>query len=310
MDVETGRVRWRTALAINHGQPAGSRVVVSDGVIVTGGHDLVGLEAGSGRHLWTFALDAGYGFGFYLGDRGEGTVFTGSATGRVYSVATGSGTAAWATALGGPSTTVYAPVAAGADVAVAFTDFEDPLKSGVALLDSETGRERWRQRLPVAEDGRRRPAVAGGPVFAGNVVVVTGHDGVVYAFARDDGTKAWSLSASATTNGDPDFRPLVFSAGTLVVGSLSGEVVAYDLTTRRERWRRVPVHASIAFEMAGAGQTLYVPYVSGDLVELSLADGTMVRRLGGSRSGFRWSPRVAEARVYVAGATGFLSFER
>jgi outer membrane protein assembly factor BamB len=106
-----------------------------------------------------------------------------------------------------------------------------------------------------------------------------------------------------------DFRPVVVSGDTVVAGSLTGEVLAYDLGTRRERWRRSPVDASVAFGLAADDTLVYVPYLSGQIVALSIRDGTERWRTGGSDDGFIWTPLVYDARLFTAGSgAGFVAF--
>jgi outer membrane protein assembly factor BamB len=103
-----------------------------------------------------------------------------------------------------------------------------------------------------------------------------------------------------------DFRPLATGGNTMVVGSLTGEVIAYDLATRVERWRAWPVQASIAFGLGLEDQTVWVPYVSGHVVGLDLKTGRQRWRFGDSGEGFRWLPLVRGAGVFLSGATGGL----
>ena len=95
----------------------------------------------------------------------------------------------------------------------------------------------------------------------------------------------------------------------LIAGSLTGRVTAYDLATRQERWRRVPITASIVFGIATDEHTVYVPYLSGPLVALGVEDGVERWRTGPDTSEFSWKPLITAGRLLAASsAAGFFAF--
>jgi outer membrane protein assembly factor BamB len=107
----------------------------------------------------------------------------------------------------------------------------------------------------------------------------------------------------------PDFRPLALAGPLLIAGSLTGEVAAYDLATRRERWRRVPVTASIVFGIAADAHTVYVPYLAGPLIALDAGRGIERWRTDPDASGFSWKPLVVAGRLLAASSSaGFFAF--
>jgi outer membrane protein assembly factor BamB len=89
-----------------------------------------------------------------------------------------------------------------------------------------------------------------------------------------------------------------------VAGSLSGEVVGYDLATRQEIWSAWPLQSSVAFAMTTSGTEVYVPYVTGQIVALDARDGHQLWRLGDHGEGFRWPPVVAGPTMVLSGAFG------
>ena len=106
-----------------------------------------------------------------------------------------------------------------------------------------------------------------------------------------------------------DYRPLARSGRTLVAGSLTGVVDAYDLSTREKKWRYAgELNGSIAFAIAADERYVYVPYVGGRLVALNIADGTERWRTGNLQAGFVWPPASAGDRIYLAGSgAGFFA---
>jgi len=85
-----------------------------------------------------------------------------------------------------------------------------------------------------------------------------------------------------------DFRSLARSGRTLVAGSLTGVVDAYDLTTHEKRWRYSgELNGSIAFALGADERYVYVPYVGGRLVALNIADGTE-----------RWRKTICDLDLY------------
>jgi outer membrane protein assembly factor BamB len=88
-------------------------------------------------------------------------------------------------------------------------------------------------------------------------------------------------------------------------------VIAYDLLTRRERWRAWPEEASVAFSLVADNGLVYVPFVSGQVIALDARDGRERWRLGGPAEGFRWAPVIAGPRLFLSGAAaGIVALRR
>ena len=164
----------------------------------------------------------------------------------------------------------------------------------------------------------RGGGLSGGPVLTARVVAAVNRDGTIVVIERASGRVVRTLPAAgeATIPGLPapaqDFRALAVAAreGVLLAGSLSGVIVAYDLETGRERWRRRPIEASVGFGITVEGDTAYVPYLSGSLVALSASDGQERWRTG-AEHGFSWPPFADGGEVYASGSrTGFFLFAR
>jgi outer membrane protein assembly factor BamB len=187
-------------------------------------------------------------------------------------------------------------------VAASFTDFGPTPAGGLVVADIRTGRVRWQRAVPGSL------GASGNPVFAGDAVVVASRDGTIHAFSSGRGTPLWTLPKVEALAGEQDYRPLAVSGRTLVAGSLSGEVVAYDLLTRQVRWRRTPTVASVAFNITAASGVVFVPYFSNRIVAFRVRDGTELWRLGGGPLQFRWLPLVDGPLLFTSGSESFSLF--
>jgi outer membrane protein assembly factor BamB len=244
LDANSGSLLWKRGTGESGETTSGISVVLTGPVVVAGDYDVVAFERGSGAIRWRFAPTDGYGPGIYLGGANGGAVFTGSPAGRLYAIDRNTGSLRWSCVVANDAnTTVFQP-AVDDDLAVAgYTTFVAPSVGGVIAVDARTGRERWRVAFPRPADASLSTGSAGGPVLVDDLVVAASGDGTIYAFDRTTGSARWSiprvggLPVGAIVSTDRDFRALARTKETLVAGSLTGYVVAYDLRTRRERWR-------------------------------------------------------------------------
>ena len=300
----SGRLRWRVPMDAT-GATFGSRVIVRGDVVVAGDYDLMGVHRRSGRRAWVFAASDGGGSGMHLGEATDDLVFSGSLAGSLHAIVITDGRLRWSLRVGDPaSTTVYSPVVRGNLVAASYSDFGSSPFGGVVVADAGTGRMRWRRVVPGSV------GASGNAVFAGAVVVAAARDGTIHGFDSASGASLWAMPKVERLVDEQDYRPLAVSGRTLVAGSLSGEVVAHDLFTRRVLWRRTPVAASVAFGIAAQDDVVYVPYFSNQIVALRLRDGAEVWRLGGGTSQFRWVPLIHGPRLLASGANVFSVFRQ
>ena len=195
----------------------------------------------------------------------------------------------------------------------------------VALLDLATGRQVWRTAFPRAVDPLLGTGSTGGPIIADRVVVASSGNGTVYGFDRTSGSIVWTVPSIDTiptiirgplalpeTSTGPDYRPLARSGQIVIVGSLKGDVVAYDLATRQERWRYLDAsNGSVAFAIASDDQSVYVPFVSGRHVALALSNGAERWRTSNAADGFSWPSASDGTRIFMAGDKGgFIAIRR
>ena len=317
LDKATGAVRWRRPLPLandeHSGFPMGSVVESNPTAIIVGDYDVLALDRRTGQLMWRFSHEDGHASGVYLGAVTEDSVHTGSSGGRLHAIATSNGRLRWSLPLNeSHQTTVYQPVVDRGIVLAGFTVFERPTKGGVIAVEARTGIERWRARFPgQSADRERRTAWAGGPVTWNRLVVAAASTGSIHVFDRRTGSLVRSIASPQAADVAQDFRPLVVSRNSLVVGSLTGLVVAYRLPSFRERWRYSPPEAgSILFGMTADGDSVLVPYAGGRVVGLDLDSGR-VRWTTQSDSGvFIWPPAVDGRHVYSVGKTSVTAFRK
>jgi outer membrane protein assembly factor BamB len=310
VDVTTGRVQWRRPTRGPGDTTAGTVIVASAFGIVAGDGGLVAFTA-DGRERWRFHTGEDELVGVYLGEASDGRVFTGSLAGRLLAIDAASGSLSWATQVASDGkTTVFAPVVAGGVVIAGFTSFGSAPAGGLVAVDATTGRVRWRRWLPFQDRTRAPRAFAGGPVVAGRTVLAAGQDGAIHAFEIATGRPGQSTAAPRTTpDGSYEYRSMAVRGSLLVVASLSGLVTAYDLSVRRERWRRQPVPASVVFGIAVGDGAAYVPYLSGRLVALDLESGRERWRTSDPAAEFSWKPLAADGLVLASSSTaGYFAF--
>lgn len=294
--VTSGRVRWRIPMD-STGFTFGSRVVVRGDVVVAGDYDLMGVHRRTGRRLWTFTPGDDGGAGMHLGDATRQVAFTGSLAGSLHAVVVSTGRPAWSLEVGDPAeTTVYSPVVYNDLVAATFSSFGGAATGGLAVVEIASGKMRWRRQVPGST------GASGNPVFAGKAVVAASRDGTIHAFSTSTGSHLWTWPKVERLGDEQDYRPLVVEGRTVIAGSLSGEIVAHDLLTRRILWRRTPALASVAFNISAHNGVVYVPYFSNEIVALRVSDGAELWRIGGNGAEFRWVPLVEGPLLFASGS--------
>ncbi|WP_333606491.1 outer membrane protein assembly factor BamB [Arsukibacterium sp.] len=224
------------------------------------------IELSSGKRNWTFdarkgetisrlrrvlmtwsdktaLLAGGVGYGY-------GKVFVGTENGEVLALDKDSGELLWRTKVKGE--VLATPVAGDNLVVVA-------LGSGsIVALDPQTGEQRWlfENEMPALSlRGVSQPVIDSGGVVYGTA---SGRIGVLVV---DRGFQAWE-EVVATPKGSTDLsrlvdvkaKPLVI-AGTIYTIAFNGELMALELRTGRQLWKRD--YASFR-NMAVSGNTLYI----------------------------------------------------
>jgi outer membrane protein assembly factor BamB len=312
-----GTVRWTASTGEPGAATAGSTVLRVGQQVIAGDYNIASFDADTGTKLWTFSpQDGGYGPGYYLGSASGQSVFAGSPGGRLYAIDASSGAMRWSLRVSDQQPTmVYEPASDGELVVAGYRTFVAPSTGGLVAVSGESGELQWRATFP-SKAGIVDVTSAGNPVFYESYVLAAASSGEIVAFDRSTGQYRWSLPELGPQPGIEgviaDFRPLTLVGRTLVIGSATGVVLAYDLVTRRELWRRGGINdGSVNFKITSDGDLVFVPYVGGTLAAIDAADGRVRWRTADSKRGFRWPPVVAGGVVYAAAANaGFFALER
>lgn len=316
VDAATGQVRWRRPTNESGYGGTGATVVVSGQVVVVGDDNLLGFSRRTGALRWRFDPSDGYGPGFYLSHEAttDGMVYAGSPSGHVYAVETETGRLRWSTVVANDGkTTVFPPRFKGAVIAAGYTEFVAPNLGGVVLLAADTGRVLWKRPFPVPRDRSLSVNWAGGPILVDDLVIVSAGDGIIHAYDIASGDERWSIPPVTVQPGnliDParDFRGLAVSGRILVSGSLTGEIVGYDLDSREERWRYSAGRlGSVIFRIEAINDLVYVPFAGGTLIALQAHDGAELWRVGDWTASILWPPVLWQDLVIVSGAVDGLS---
>lgn len=155
----------------------------------------------------------------------------------------------------------------------------------VSAIDLRDGRERWRWPARSApREERRRAAVLGGVVRAGDVVVATTARGVTVGLDAATGAERWRHTTRDTL-ALVRTPPVALPGGAVLVSDAPAAVVALDPASGAERWR------------ADAPGPLYAaPTVTGGLVVLTTTRGAVVA-LDAATGAARWRADVPEVRL-------------
>jgi len=303
---------WRQSTGEPGIETLGSLVVLCGRVVVAGDHAIHGFDVVTGARRWRFSPRDDEGAGGYVGEEEGGVVFVGSRAGRLYAIDAATGQLRWSVLVSAaPDTTVFQPIVDKDLVLAGFTTFGRLQSGGLVAIDRVSGRVRWTHPI-TGEDGPG--GFAGGPVVTGVAVVAASGDGRLRAVTRQSGELLWELPGVVRADGrrqERDWRALAQDGSTLVAGSLSGVITAYDVRTRRERWRFVlPDGGSVALRLTMERGTVYVPHLGGRLVALSAANGHQRWEIGGLSDGFSWAPAIAGDVAYAAARAGLFALPR
>lgn len=199
----------------------GSRVLAS-----TGFSQLIALEAGSGRRLWTFQLDApARGAPVIVGD----SALAVTASNSVFAVNLSDGTEKWVfngIPEGAGVLASASPAVSGNTVVFAGTSGE------VVALGLKDGEMRWSDT--VVQGSRRFAvsgisAIAGGPVVSNGVAYVASVGGNMAALSVKSGERIWDRSIGS-------IHAPVASGNSVFVIDLDDRVMALNAKTGKIRW--------------------------------------------------------------------------
>lgn len=306
LDLATGAIRWLASTGGPGDAPLGSAVRLAGSRVIVGDDAIIAFDRATGRAAWRFVPLEGHGAGIFLGDVIDGVVLAGSASGHLYALDAASGALRWTRRLTASRTAaVYPPVVADRRVIAAFTGFDGRLSGGIAAFDLD-GARLWTRRLPAAS------GATGTVTIDGSTAIVATTDGTIRAFSVDSGAARWTLPPGRRSRSDQgggrDIRPLARSGRVLVVGSLDGELIAYDLDTRRALWRYAEgPDGAAALRLAADASHVYAPYTDGSLVAVALHTGRERWRTSSTPDALEWPPLPRGERLVAAGSTAVVA---
>lgn len=145
----------------------------------------------------------------------------------------------------------------------------------IVSWDLASGAERWRAKAPAE--------LVVGVGAEGDLAVVGGRNGVLYAF-RSDGRAAWATPVGAELVSQP-----LVSEGLVLVRSSDNRVSAFELASGQRRWSFVRQGPALVLRqtsgLASDRESVYVGLPGGRLVALATTSGAL-----------RWEAAVASPR--------------
>lgn len=322
LDVATGAVRWRTDTGITRRDhlfgtsTAGTALRLAGDAVIAGDWDVVAFDRRSGARRWVYEAPDGDGPGLFLGVATADRVYAGSVDGRLYAIDVSTGRLRWtmsAIDARGIATTVFPPILERGVVYAGYSTYGFPAVGGVVAVEADTGRLRWRSRFPAPRVAWAPTNHSGGPVVIDDLLFASSGDGNIHAFDVATGAVQWAFPRlegpfiGVGQDTDIDTRALTAQGRLIIAGSALGVIVAYDVDTRKARWRHdAGQWGSTTFSLASDGRLVYVPFFGGFLIAFDTGSGEERWRFGDFTKGFLWAPDPAGTRVFAsAGRTGF-----
>lgn len=206
IDIENGRIRWRTAgVEPDSGIAGGASPAARGGLVVLpfASGEVVGVVARNGRRAWTAPL-AGGRRGFVSGRISDitgdpviadDTVYVANQSGRFVALDRRSGARKWTVNEGS-----FGPALPAGDSVFIVTDLGQ-----LKRLRASDGAEYWSVQLPkFGNPEKRRDAfVHSGPVLVGGRIIVTSGDGVMRSFDPSSGTPLGSTAVPGGAAAQP-----------------------------------------------------------------------------------------------------------
>lgn len=305
----TKSIQWRAPTAPDGVRLLTASVVLAAGVVVMGDRDLFGYEPATGALRWRYLpMTGGWGPGvFGLASDGV-TVYAGSVSGDVFAVDGATGAERWRAHLSDvPETSVYDPVVNGGVVYVGFKHFSaSPFRGGAAAVDAATGRILWVKEITPLKP-EYGSGTSSGLAVTDDFAIIGNEDGRVIALARADGTERWATERLPELTALNDARPVVLAGSSVIAGSDTEQLCAYDAATGALRWKVNPQIGSISLTMVTDGERVYIPSLVGALVAVDVANGhvrwTRGTPIAGVNGPFWSNPLVVGDTLVVPGTT-------
>ncbi len=267
-------------------------------------NSLYALDAKSGKEIWTYHFP---GEAMPTAAHENGFLYIGTGDGHVYKIDAATGKPKWISDI------------------VSFVSMSSPVLNEKYVflggtnpnyfyaLDKKSGKVAWKMTLPhlVATGmGDCTPAYADGLVIQ-EATVETGDSqkpvaNVLLALDADTGKIVWQrqLASGPTPPAMKTATPMVAEGQVFEGSPVTGDYYAFELKTGRELWK-VHLGAQIRAGAALANGVLYVPFKSGDIAAIRVADG---KHLGNKHIGGAFgpsSPVIVGGTLYVTNIYGW-----
>lgn len=273
VELATGAIRWR----VRTKKPIRGGLAFVAGLVVTTQIDgeVLALDAVSGAVRWRRAMSRGFapqaGAVFSPPAVSGDAVFVGHQR-AIAALSARDGAVRWHDdpVPDGRNSQSAAAIAIGHGLAIG--TFHREL-GGVIAWDAKTGERRW------SHSDLTTVAINAAPVIGDNAVYIV--SGATEVTALDfDGKPRWlvKLDEQGFDWGYASIGTPVLAAGTLIVPTMYGDLVALDAATGKERWRhRATVGPLRTTHYRGSGQASFAasPIVTGNLVWVADAAGTL-----------------------------------
>jgi len=268
-------------------------------------NSMYALDARTGREIWVYHFP---GEAMPTAAYEDGFLYIGTGDGHVYKLSAATGKPAWVSDI------------------VSFVSMSSPVLNGKYLfvggthpnffyaLDKETGKVAWKVTLPhlVATGmGDCTPAYAGGLVVQ-EATVETGDPqkpvaNVLLALDAETGKIVWQhrFAKGPTPPAMKTATPMIANGKVFEGSPVTGNYYAFDLKSGAEIWK-VHLGAQIRAGGALANGIVYVPYKSGDIAAIRVADGTLIgnKHIGGAFGPS--SPVIVGGTLYVSNIFGYV----
>ncbi len=267
-------------------------------------NSMYALDARTGKEIWVYHFP---GEAMPTAAYEDGFLYIGTGDGHVYKLNAATGKPDWISDI------------------VSFVSMSSPVLNGEYLfvggthpnffyaLDKKTGKVAWKVTLPklVATGmGDCTPAYADGIVVQ-EATVETGDPrkpvaNVLLALDAATGKIAWQhrFDKGPVPPAMKTATPMIADGKVFGGSPVTGNYYAFDLKSGRELWK-VHLGAQIRAGGALANGIVYVPYKSGDIAAIRVADGTLIgnKHIGGAFGPS--SPVIVGGTLYVTNIFGY-----
>ncbi len=268
-------------------------------------NSMYALDAKTGEEIWAYHFP---GEAMPTAAYEDGFLFIGTGDGHVYKLEAATGRPDWVSDI----VSFVSMSSAVLNEKYVFLGGTNP--NFFYALDKKTGKVAWKMTIPklVATGmGDCTPAYADGLVVQ-EATVETGRPqnpvaNVLLALNPDTGQIVWQeqFGAGSTPPAMKTATPMIAEGKVFEGSPVTGDYYAVDLKTGRELWT-VHLGAQIRAGAALADGILYLPYKSGDIAAIRVADGTHLgnKHIGG---GFGpSSPVIVGGTLYVSNIYGWV----